>query len=371
MPAFNRPKVPVSATTLEGQYYTSDAVFARERADIFARSWCCVTREEKLARPGDFIVVDIAEESLIVTRDRGGSVRAFFNVCRHRGTRICEATAGHFSASIQCPYHAWTYGLDGTLVAARNMQNVPGFSRADYPLREAAVATFDGFVFVNLDAHADPFAHAYAAVLERFARWDIAGLRTVREVRYDLACNWKLIFQNYSECYHCPLVHPQLDKLSPSDSGRNDLTEGPVLGGFSELRHAGSSLTTSGLTTRPPVGTVGGDDVNRVYYYTIFPTMLLSLHPDYVMVHYITPLAPARTRVVCAWLFDPSVAARAGFDPSDAVDFWDLTNRQDWHVSELTQRGVASRAYTPGPYAQAEGLLAAFDRHYLTQLDAL
>ena len=89
------------------------------------------------------------------------------------------------------------------------------------------------------------------------------------------------------------------------------------------------------------------------------------------MVHYITPLAPARTRVVCAWLFDPSVAARAGFDPSDAVDFWDLTNRQDWHVSELTQRGVASRAYTPGPYAQAEGLLAAFDRHYLSQLDAL
>ncbi len=360
----------MAATTLEGSYYTSDEVFARERAGIFARSWCCVAREEKLARPGDFVVVHIAEESLIVTRDRIGNIRAFFNVCRHRGTRICEATAGHFTASIQCPYHAWTYGLDGTLLAARNMQKVPGFSRADYPLHEAAVATFDGFVFVNLDPKAEPFSQLYAPLLERFARWHIGGLRTVREVHYDIAANWKLIFQNYSECYHCPLVHPQLDKLSPSDSGRNDLSEGPILGGFSELRHAGSSLTTSGVTTRPPVGTVGGEDANRVYYYTIFPTMLLSLHPDYVMVHYITPLSPTRTRVVCAWLFDPVVATRPGFDPSDAVDFWDLTNRQDWRVSELTQRGVASRAYTPGPYAQAEGLLAAFDRHYLNLLDA-
>ncbi len=370
MCAFSKAGLSAPTTTLEGEYYTSDAVFARERARIFARSWCCVTREEALSQPGDFVLVDVAGESLIVTRDRGGNVRAFFNVCRHRGTRLCQASAGHFNGSIQCPYHAWTYGLDGTLLAARNMHDVAGFSRSDYPLREASVATFAGFVFVHLEPSPEPFADSYAQVMARFAPWNIGGLRTIREISYDLACNWKLVFQNYSECYHCPLIHPQLDKLSPSDSGRNDLCEGPILGGFSELRHSGSSLTTSGVTSRPPLGGVAGDDLARVYYYTLFPTALLSLHPDYVMVHYITPLAAGRTHVVCAWLFDPLTAARGDFDPSDAVEFWHLTNRQDWHVSELSQLGVSSRAYTPGPYSQAEGLLAAFDRHYHARLGA-
>ena len=106
-------------------------------------------------------------------------------------------------------------------------------------------------------------------------------------------------------------------------------------------------------------------ELDRVYYYTIFPSLLLSLHPDYVMVHYVEPLAADRTRILCAWLFAPQAVAAPDFDPSDAVDFWDLTNRQDWRINELTQLGVGSRMYEPGPYANGEGLLAAFDRHYL------
>ncbi len=107
-----------------------------------------------------------------------------------------------------------------------------------------------------------------------------------------------------------------------------------------------------------------------MYYYTLFPSLLLSTHPDYAMVHYAKPLAPDRTEVVCAWLFDPQTMARPDFDPSDVVDFWDLTNRQDWHVNELTQLGLTSRAYSPGPYSNAEGLLNAFDRHYLRVMGA-
>jgi Rieske 2Fe-2S family protein len=146
------------------------------------------------------------------------------------------------------------------------------------------------------------------------------------------------------------------------------LSEGPFLGGYSELRNHGASLTTTGATTRPPVGEVDGADLDRVYYYTIFPSMLLSLHPDYVMVHYAKPVARNRTHIECAWLFDPQTMSRSDFDPSDAVEFWDLTNRQDWHVNELTQKGIESRAYAPGVYANAEGLLAAFDRHYLSTM---
>ena len=365
MATFVKANVGGGQKTLAARWYLSPEAFASERERVFSREWICVGRAERLERPGDFFVAVVAGESLIVTRDRAGALRAFYNVCRHRGTRICEELAGHFSGSIQCPYHAWTYGLDGRLNVARNMAEVPGFRTEEYPLHAAATAEWNGFVFVNLAAEPIAFEAAFAPVLERFARWEIGTLRTARSIVYELACNWKLVVQNYSECYHCPLVHPQLDRLSPSDSGQNDLSEGAFLGGYSELRTHGTSLTTSGSTSRPPVGSVDGADLDRIYYYTLFPSMLLSLHPDYVMVHYLRPIDAERTEVECAWLFDPKTMARADFDPTDAVEFWDMTNRQDWHVNELTYAGLRSRSYTPGPYANAEGLLAAFDRHYL------
>jgi glycine betaine catabolism A len=367
---FVKPVNPTGAMTLDARWYVSPDVYAREKQTVFGRQWLCVGRDEHISATGDFITVPVGNDELIVTRDRDGRLHAFFNVCRHRGTRICEAANGHFTGSIQCPYHAWTYGLDGKLLAARNMADVAGFDRSDYPLHEAGIAVWEGFVFVNLAEKPEPFERALAALSGRFGDWQIHALRTARTIEYEVACNWKLIFQNYSECYHCPLVHPQLDKLSPSDSGRNDLTDGLVLGGYSELRTHGASLTTSGHTNRPSVGAVSGEDLDRVYYYTVFPSMLLSLHPDYVMVHYVRPLAIDRTHVTCAWMFDQQAMEACHFDPRDAVEFWDLTNRQDWHVSELTQRGLHSRGYSPGPYSNAEGLLAAFDRQYLAVVQA-
>jgi Rieske 2Fe-2S family protein len=367
---FVKARLEAFTKTLPRDAYCSDDVFAQERERIFARAWCGVTREEWLPLPGDYVVVEVAGESLIVTRDSAFAVRAYANICRHRGTRLCTEASGNFNGSIRCPYHAWTYGLDGTLLAARHMGEVGGFERADYPLHEVSVATFDGFVFVNLGPDPVPFASELAPTLERFSRWNVGALRVAAQIEYELACNWKLIFANYSECYHCPLVHPQLEERSPSDSGRNDLVSGPVLGGYSEMRPGSRSLTLSGTTPRPPLGGLSDADLRRSYYYTLFPSLLLSLHPDHVMVHFITPLAAGATRVVCAWLFDPATSAAPGFDPSDAVDFWDLTNRQDWHVNELTQLGVSSRFYEPGAYANQEGLLAAFDRHYTSTMQA-
>ncbi len=370
MEIFEKARIAVSTRTLERRWCVSPEIFALERERIFARSWCFAARAEQLAEPGDYVLAEIAGESLIVTRAGDGHIRALFNVCRHRGTRLCTEVAGRFAGSIQCPYHAWTYDLDGTLLAARNMSEVPGFERADFPLREAATAVVDGFVFVNIAGDAQSFDAELGSLFTRFSPWRLGSLRAARQIVYDLACNWKLVFQNYSECYHCPPVHPQLERLSPSDSGRNDLREGPMLGGYSELRHEGTSLTTTGTTSRPPLGGLKNEDRERSYYYTIFPSMLLSLQPDYAMMHEIRPVAVDRTRIVCSWLFDSATIAAPGFDPSDAVDFWDVTNRQDWRVSELTQAGIASRAYEPGPYANEEGLLAAFDRHYLKLMGA-
>ena len=369
METFVRPNIGSGAMTLDASWYVSSDVFAREQERIFGHEWLCVGREETIPNAGDFFTVDRGGENLIVTRDSAGRVHAFYNVCRHRGSRMCETASGHFQGSIQCPYHAWTYALDGELKVARNMAEVPGFDRAQYPLKEAALALWEGFVFVALDATSQ-FEQTFAPLIGRFGRWTIGKLQTARSITYELACNWKLVFLNYSECYHCPLVHPQLDKLSPSDSGRNDLAEGPVLGGYSELREHGMALTTTARMSRPPLDGVDGVELDRVYYYTIFPSLLLSLHPDYVMVHYVKPLAADRTEVVCAFLFDPRTIAQPDFDPSDAVDFWDLTNRQDWHVNQLTQLGLRSRAYSPGPYSNAEGLLHAFDSYYLHVMGA-
>jgi Rieske 2Fe-2S family protein len=365
MSTFTRASVGRGALTLPGRYYTSEAIFQAEQERIFGSQWVLVGRAEQIAEPGAFFLAEVAGESLIVVRGKDGQARALFNVCRHRGTRLCVEAAGRFASTIQCPYHAWTYGLDGQLLAARLMQDVPGFDKGDWPLRRAELAEWEGFLFVNLAPEPVPFEQAFAPLIGKFADWQIANLRVATRIEYDLACNWKLIIQNYSECYHCPLIHPDLDRLSESTSGRNDLSEGPFLGGFMTLNHGFGSMTLSGKEAAAPVGNVAGEELERVYYYSLFPNVLLSLHADYVMVHRLRPMSAKRTLVTCEWLFAPGTAQEG---VEDAAGFWDMTNRQDWHVSELTQLGVASRAYTPGPYAQAEGLLHAFDSYYLERL---
>jgi Rieske 2Fe-2S family protein len=313
------------------------------------------------------MLAEAADESLIVVRDRAGAVRAFFNVCRHRGTRLCTESAGRFSQTIQCPYHAWTYGLDGRLIGAPSMEGLSEFDKSNFSLHAAAVASWEGFLFVNLSSRPTPFEVAYAPLMGRFARYKLTELCTVRRIDYDVRANWKLVFENYSECYHCATAHPQLVKLSPADSGENDLTDGPFLGGFMTIS-AAEGLSTTGRACAAPMGDLPLEDLKRVYYYSLFPNMLLSLHADYVMAHIIEPKAPDRTAIRCLWLFHPDAKGQAHFDPDSGVAFWDQTNRQDWRLCELSQLGVSSRAYSPGPYSPRESISAAFDREYLAAM---
>lgn len=364
---YRRAEVGSGAFTLPGRYYTAPEVFTAETERLFCGGWYFAARAEEIPEHGDFLNVTIGEESIILVRD-GEAIRGLFNVCRHRGSRMCEEERGHFSDCIRCPYHAWAYGLDGRLLAARHMQELPGFDRADYPLVSAAVAEWDGFLLVNLSENPEPFEKAFAPLLGRFRAWNIGDLRRGAQADYEIQANWKLIIENYSECYHCNLVHPELVRLSPADSGRNDLSEGPFLGGYMDLNDACGTMTETGRSPRPPLPGVEGEERKRVYYYALFPNLLLSLHPDYVMAHFLQPLAPDRTHITCEWYFHPETMQRPDFDPQDAVRFWDRVNRQDWRVCELSQQGVSSRAYRPGPYANQEGLLWAFDREYLRRL---
>jgi Rieske 2Fe-2S family protein len=362
-------EIPIhGAHTLPREYFTSADILAQEMDRIFLRRWLCVGREDRIPNPGDYFLQPIGKESVIVLRDRAGGYRAYYNVCRHRGTRLCEAETGRFSETIQCPYHAWTYSLDGRLIGAPSTGDLEGFDKTDWPLHGVAVATWEGFLFINLADQPEPFAHAWEPLLGRFARFNLPNLKVHRTVEYDVACNWKLLFQNYSECYHCGPVHPPLAKLTPPTSGENDLIEGPFTGGFMVLNRAYESMTMTGRACGVAVGDLPAEDMDRVYYYAIFPNMLLSLHPDYVMFHNIWPEGTNRSRILCSWLFHPDTLTNSGFNPDDGVEFWDMTNRQDWHICERSQLGVESRAYRPGPYSKRESLSVQFDREVLRAL---
>ena len=351
------------AQTLPGEYYTSPEIFAREREAIFSRQWHCAGRVSRLAQPGDYLLCTIAGESIIVVRGRDGAVRTFFNVCRHRGTRLCEEKAGHFADAIQCPYHAWTYSTDGRLIGAPHMQDVEAFDRNDYPLHAAAVEEAHGFLFVNIDRSPPPFDAWFGPMRERLARFDLARLEVGHGAAYEIQANWKLVFQNYSECLHCPIIHPELASLLPYQSSANDLVEGPFLGGYLDITAPHESVTMTGRACASPVA--GDAERRRAYYYSVMPNLLLSIHPDYVNYYLATPLAPDRTRVESEWLFGPASRQDAGFNPADAITFWDIVNRQDWRIIEQSQKGIASRRYTPGPYSPRESIPAAWDREYL------
>jgi Rieske 2Fe-2S family protein len=272
------------------------------------------------------------------------------------------------SETIQCPYHAWTYALDGRLIGAPSASEIEGFTKADYPLYRVAVQVWEGFLFINLADSPEPFGHAYEPLIGRFERFNLPRLAAGRTMEYQVRANWKLLFQNYSECYHCGPVHPTLAKLTPPTSGENDLVAGPVTGGFMVINEGHQSLTMTGRSCGLMVGDLPAEDLNRVYYYAIFPNLLLSLHPDYVMFHTLWPEAPDRTRIFCTWLFHPDTLNNPAHDPEDGIAFWDMTNRQDWHICEQSQLGVQSRAYQPGPYSKRESLSVQFDREVLKAL---
>src|SRR5438552_10715309 len=360
------------AKTLPQRYFVSPAVFAEEQEKVFSKQWVLVGQQSQIAKSGDYFTAEVAGESLIIVRDKRGEIHGFYNVCRHRGSRLIENRKGQLSAAIQCPYHAWTYGLDGLLLGAPHMDDVLGFNKTDYLLHPVNVALWEGFIFVNLaDASTSRSNRDYISLEEwfaplagKFSRWNLPSLRSARRIEYDVRANWKLMFQNYSECYHCLGVHPELSKISPHDSSENDLTEGPFLGGFMRIAK-GKSLTMSGNACALGIADKeeeGEEAKHRVFYYSIFPNMLLSLHPDYVMVHQLWPQSPERTLILCDWFFHQEAFGRGDFNPDDAIQFWDMVNRQDWHVCELSQQGISSRAYEPGPYSARESIPAAWDR---------
>jgi Rieske 2Fe-2S family protein len=337
-------------------------LFQRELDGLFGRMWFCAGRSEEVARAGQFVLRQLNGYNVIVTRSQSGRVQAFHNVCRHRGTQLCTEATGQFPGSIQCPYHSWTYDFDGRLIGAPHMDEVPHFSKRDYPLLGVHADEWDGHVFLNLSSGPEPLTAQLGPLVDKFRDWRMQDLRLGKRIVYDVKANWKLIIQNYNECLHCPNLHPALNKLSHYLSGENEPLTATFMGGRMDLQPGVATLSMDGTCPRSILPGLSAEDARRVYYYCIFPNMMLSLHPDYMLTHTLWPIAPDRTINVCEWHFQPSELARNGFDPGDCVEFWDMTNKQDWYVCELSQAGISSPAYVPGPYSNREDLLYAFDR---------
>ena len=339
------------STMLPSAAYTSADVLAWEQRSLFAGSWVCLG-------DGDVVATGVTARGstvggvpvLLVRTDAG--LAAFANTCRHRGHELLPDEGVSDRQAVVCPYHAWSYGLDGSLLAAPGMDAVESFGPAGSGLVRLPLETWHGWVFVNAGGGAPPLDEHLGAIADLLAPYAPERLTRLARHEYVVAANWKVITENYHECYHCALIHPELCRVSPPDSGANFDLPGAWVGGRMDLVEGAVTMSLDG-SSRGSV--LDGADPRHVLYLGLLPNLLLSLHPGYVMTHRLEPLAPDRTRVECSWYFaDPRT------DPAYAVDFWDLTNRQDWAACESVQRGLASPHHRPGPLAPDEDAVHRF-----------
>ncbi|HVQ88151.1 MAG TPA: aromatic ring-hydroxylating dioxygenase subunit alpha [Actinomycetes bacterium] len=332
------------ATMFPSAAYTDPAVLAFERRHFFAGSWVCVGRNSDLRSPKvtqrGLMIGDIP----VILTWNGDDLRAFANTCRHRGHELLPDGETSGGRGIACPYHGWGYALDGSLIATPNME-LNG-SKADFSLRPLPLAEWQGWVFINATGDAAPFAEHLGAMDEYISPYSPADLVVADRHSYVVNANWKLIVENYHECYHCPSIHPELCEVTPPDSGDNMHGSGAWVGGSMYLRDGMDTMSLDGKSTGH---NLPGVDPTLVLYLGLFPNLLISPHPDYVMAHRMLPLDVDRTWVECTWLFPADVE-----DVSYGVKFWDITNRQDWAACESVQRGVTSPHFVPGPFADSE-----------------
>ncbi|MFT5609324.1 MAG: Rieske 2Fe-2S family protein [Parvicella sp.] len=352
--------------TLPSSWYLQQSVYQLEREHIFMREWFCVEREERVPEPGDHCVIEVCGESILLVRNTSGQLNAFYNVCRHRGAQLCAAepqTSGDQNVVLKggviaknrivCPYHAWRYDLDGQLLSAPHMSEESGFKAQKVSLYSVACETWGGFVFMNLSPESAPlFSDHIASISERFKRYPIADLKSSEVISYTVNANWKVLCENYNECYHCGPVHPELCKIVPAfkDAGGANLDWDKGV----PHRAGATTFTLTGTTDRRPFPGLNEDERKHHNGDLLYPNLFLSLAADHVAAFILRPVSVSETQVDCYFLFEQHEAQKATFNPSDAIDFWDLVNRQDWAICERVQSGMGARVHQQGLFSPLE-----------------
>ncbi|MEU0528852.1 aromatic ring-hydroxylating oxygenase subunit alpha [Amycolatopsis tolypomycina] len=362
--------------TLGSHYYTDDAVFEAENELIFESQWYYVGRADEIPAPGRFLRRRVGRETVLLVRGRDQVIRGFLNVCRHRGAQLCLTETGDTGKAIRCPYHAWTYGLDGRLITAPNWQAMDSLDRDGYGLHDVHVEQWEGLLWVSLAERPEPLRDQLRPQIEarladyaKFERYDLGGLKVGGRVEYDVAANWKLIYENFQECYHCGTIHPELVHTIPE-------FQSPAMGtgGYDPTGYAIAaeldSFSLSGRTVLPTLPHLLPEDDRLYYGMVVRPNCFISLVSDHVIVHRFEPLAPDRTKAVCEWLFPAEVVDSGDYDVSDAIALFGKVNEQDFAAAQWCQPNMSSRAYRNGgvlvPSEQTQ--IGVFYQWYLASL---
>ncbi|MFI6877694.1 aromatic ring-hydroxylating dioxygenase subunit alpha [Streptomyces sp. NPDC050400] len=374
-PVTTTPTGPSLIATLPGRHYTDPGLFRTEQERILERMWFCAVRSGDLDRPGAYRTVQVGRENVLVTRTRTGALRAFLNVCRHRGARLCTEPQGQVRRSLQCPYHAWTYDLDGRLIAAPNLVKMPDVDRSAYGLVSVALREWLGYAWVCLaDAPPSFEETVIGAAVERLGdaaaieRYGTEGLALGRRITYDVKANWKLIVENFMECYHCATIHPELTEVLPEFA--DGYAAQYYVGHGAAFGDGVKGFTVDGSEGFGRLPEIGDDHDRRYYAITVKPTVFVNLVPDHVILHRMFPLAEDRTVVECDWLYAPDVVA-SGADVSKSVELFHRVNAQDFAACERTQPAMSSRAYRDGGVlVPTEHHIGIFHAWLLRQVDA-
>ena len=355
--------------TLGGSDYTSPEVYQQECEKIWWGDWVCVGRTEEVANAGDYIVRDVAGESVLITKDQDGGLHGFYNVCSHRGTKFVDDIegTGNVRKAFVCPYHAWTYDLAGRLIGTPNVKEDELFDRSAFPLHPVHVDSYAGFLFVNLETEPSrPLMDALtdgAESITVFERFKMDELRIGARIVYEVEANWKIVVENYNECLHCPQIHPELVQVVPLFRF-GEVWDEEIRDDGNRMVEGATSFTISGTSELPKLPGLLPDDYEMYYGSYEFPNLMLNLHPDCGMYYIAYPKGPNHTTVVSEFLFRPETIEGDDFKPEPVVELWDLISRQDWEVCQRAQTGVGSRAFTTGIYPRQDRFLYWFNEEY-------
>ncbi|MFI7578784.1 SRPBCC family protein [Kocuria kalidii] len=348
-------------STLPGSTYVDENVFRAEQERIFEQMWFCAVRAADLDKPGAYRTVQIGRESVIITRNRKHGIRAFYNICRHRGVKLCMEETGEAGRSFQCPYHAWTYDFDGKLIAAPNLTKMPDIDRQEYGLVTIPVREYLGYVWVCLADDPPSFEDDVMGDIQdrlgdtqAIEGYDIANLSLGRRITYDVKANWKLIIENFMECYHCATIHPELTEVLPEFA--DGLAAQYFVGHGAEFGDDVLGFTVDGSEGLDKLPGVDDDHDRRYYAITVRPTVFVNLVPDHVIIHRMFPMAADHTIVECDWLYLPSVVD-SGKDVSASVELFHRVNQQDFDACERCQPAMNSKIYATG------GVLVPSEHH--------
>lgn len=362
---YARTRRPVSlAETLVPEAYTADAFFALERERVFASAWVAVGCSAALREPGDVLVTEAAGRSLFVVRQHDGALRAFYNVCRHRGTQLLAAGECHVKRFVRCPYHSWAYDLDGRCVgtplfidsdippdqqAAFDMTDVAAFDRADYGLLPVLVEEWGPLVFVNLDPEASPLAEYLGDLPARTAGYRLDEWELACTAEYRIEANYKLVAENFVEYYHLPWVHPGLVKVSPIKAHHRWQGTGMYVG-FCTSPIAPDTADGGWQSGLAPISGLSPSDATSARFAWLFPNVAINILPNHLFIILAQPISPALTHETTYLLTHPESAN--GDDTEQALEglvrFWDTVNREDIGIVERVQRGLSTTPFPGG-----------------------